>query len=49
MINRLNKKLEEIRSQKEQVMANLHALSGAEQVLLQLISEVETEVEEVAE
>lgn len=45
----INKKLEEIRKQKEQVMANLNALSGAEQVLLQLISEVETQVEETAE
>ena len=48
MKKRLQIKLEEIRSQKEQTMANLHALSGAEQVLLQLISEVETE-EEAAE
>lgn len=45
----LNNKLEEIRKQKEQVMANLNALSGAEQVLLQLISEIETQVEETAE
>ena len=51
MLNKLNTKLEEIRSQKEQVMANLNALSGAEQVLLQLINEVEmeTETEEAAE
>lgn len=35
----LNKKLEEIRAQKEQTLANLHALQGAEQVLLQLIEE----------
>lgn len=49
MLNKINKKLEEIRNQKEQVMANLNALSGAEQVLLQLISEIETQVEETAE
>lgn len=45
----LNTKLEEIRNQKEQVMANLHALSGAEQVLLQLINDMETQAEETAE
>jgi hypothetical protein len=45
----LNKKLEEIRNQKEQVMANFHALNGAEQVLLQLIEEVKAEEVEVAE
>lgn len=40
MIETLNKKLEEIRTQKEQTLANLHALQGAEQVLEQLINEV---------
>ena len=51
MKEKLNTKLEEIRNQKEQVMANLHALSGAEQVLLQLLDEVqeEVQVEEAAE
>lgn len=49
MINRLNIKLEEIRNQKEQVMANFHALSGAEQVLVQLIEEMKAEEVEVAE
>ena len=57
MIDRLNKKLEEIRNQKqqtqeayeattkqlEQIRNNYVALDGAEQVLLQLISEVEVE------
>ncbi len=43
----LNKKLEEIRKQKEQVKENFVALDGAEQVLLQLINEVQAE--EVAE
>jgi predicted nucleic acid-binding Zn-ribbon protein len=63
MINKLNKKLEEIRNQKqhtqeqyeavtkqlEQIRNNYVALDGAEQVLLQLISEVETQVEETVE
>ena len=50
MKERLQIKLEEIRNQKEQVMANLHALSGAEQVLIQLLNEIEVEqVEEVTE
>ena len=39
MIEILNKKLNEIRNQKEQVLANFHALEGAEQVLIQLIAE----------
>lgn len=48
MLNKLNKKLTEIRSQKERVTANLNALVGAEQVLLQLIDELkETESEVV--
>ena len=48
MINKLNTKLEEIRKQKDNTIANLNALSGAEQVLLQLIEEAQME-EEVAE
>jgi flagellar hook-basal body complex protein FliE len=48
MLNKLNKKLTEIRSQKERVTANLNALVGAEQVLLQLIDEINNE-SEVAE
>jgi hypothetical protein len=40
MIEKLEAKLEEIRSQIERVKANLNALVGAEQVLLQLIDEV---------
>lgn len=35
----LYKKLNEIREQKEQALAQLHAIQGAEQVLLQLIEE----------
>lgn len=36
-------KLAEIRKQKEQMVANLNALSGAEQALQQLISEYDIE------
>lgn len=39
MTEKLNKKLTEIRKQKELVMANYNALCGAEQMLLQLIEE----------
>ena len=51
MLNKLNTKLTEIRSQKERVTANLNALVGAEQMLLQLIDELketESEVVDVA-
>lgn len=48
MLNKLNTKLTEIRSQKDRVTANLNALVGAEQMLLQLIDELkETESEAV--
>lgn len=47
MINKLLKKLDEIRKQKTQVIANLNSLSGAEQVLLQLINEINNESEAV--
>lgn len=48
MLNKLNAKLTEIRLQKERATANLNALVGAEQVLLQLIDEFkETESEAV--
>lgn len=48
MFNKLNTKLTEIRSQKERVTANLNALVGAEQMLLQLIDELkQTESEAV--
>lgn len=40
MKENLEKKLEEIRTQKEKTIANLNALSGAEQMLLQLIKEL---------
>lgn len=43
MINKLLEKLDNIRTQKERVTANLNALSGAEQVLLQLIDEINNE------
>lgn len=51
MLIKLNTKLNEIRSQKERVTANLNALVGAEQMLLQLIEEInkESEVEKVEE
>lgn len=49
MLNKLNKKLTEIRSQKERVTANLNALVGAEQVLLQLIDELKETESEVAD
>lgn len=40
MKENLEKKLEEIRTQKERTIADYHALSGAEQMLLQLIKEL---------
>lgn len=51
MLNKLNTKLAEIRSQIERTKANLNALVGAEQILLQLIEEInkESEVEKVEE
>lgn len=48
MLEKLNKKLAEIRTQKDRVTANLNALVGAEQVILQLIEEA-SEEREVAE
>ena len=39
MLEKLNAKLAEIRSQLERTKANLNALIGAEQMLLQLIEE----------
>jgi hypothetical protein len=47
MLNKLNTKLAEIRSQIERTKANLNALAGAEQMLLQLIEE-ETNTESEA-
>ena len=47
MLNKLNTKLAEIRSQIERTKANLNALVGAEQMLLQLIEE-ETQAESEA-
>lgn len=52
MLDKLNTKLAEIRSQMERTKANLNALVGAEQMLLQLIEEetnTESEVEKVEE
>ena len=43
MLENLNLKLEDVRKQKEQLIANLNALSGAEQILIQLIEEVKAE------
>lgn len=48
MLEKLNTKLTEIRSQIERTKANLNALLGAEQMLLQLIEE-ETKEKEVVE
>lgn len=47
MLDKLNTKLAEIRSQIERTKANLNALVGAEQMLLQLIEE-ETNTESEA-
>lgn len=49
MTDKLNKKLKEIRVQKEKVKENFIALDGAEQVLLQLIEEETKEKEVVAD
>lgn len=51
MLDKLNTKLNEIRPQIERTKANLNALVGAEQMLLQLIEEInkESEVEKVEE
>lgn len=38
-MDKLEAKLADIRSRKEQMLANLHALQGAEQMLLELIEE----------
>ena len=46
MLNKLNIKLAEIRLQIERTKANLNALAGAEQMLLQLIEETKNESEE---
>ena len=43
MVNKLKEKLQTVRKQKEQALANYNALNGAEQMLLQLISEFERE------
>ena len=47
MLDKLNTKLNEIRSQIERAKANLNALVGAEQMLLQLIDEEKNESEAV--
>lgn len=50
MTDKLNKKLKEIRVQKEKVKENFIALDGAEQMLMQLIEEEnQTESEVVAD
>lgn len=38
-MEKLEKKLADIRARKDQMLANLHALQGAEQMLLELIDE----------
>jgi uncharacterized coiled-coil protein SlyX len=47
MLDKLNAKLNEIRLQIERTKANLNALVGAEQMLLQLIEEETKESEAV--
>lgn len=47
MIEKLKAKLAEIQQGKEKTQANLNALIGAEQILLQLIEEETTESEAV--
>lgn len=49
MTDKLNKKLKEIRVQKEKVKENFIALDGAEQMLMQLIEEETKEKEVVAD
>ncbi len=49
VLNKLNTKLAEIRSQIERTKANLNALVGAEQMLLQLIEEETNTESEVSE
>lgn len=49
MLNKFNTRLAEIRSQIERTKANLNALVGAEQMLLQLIEETQAESEVVAD
>lgn len=43
MLNKLEKKLKEIRAGKEMAQAQLNAFVGAEQTILQLIDEVSNE------
>lgn len=51
MINKekIEEKLAEIQKQKEQMVANLNAISGAEQALQQLISECDSEEDDIHE
>lgn len=42
----IESKLERIRMDKEKVLANYNALSGAEQVLLELLKECEVDTDE---
>lgn len=46
MIEIINQKLEELAKQKEQLIANLNAISGAEQVLRELREKVTAEEQE---
>lgn len=45
MLEALNKKLDEISKNKEQMVAQLNALLGAEQVIKQLIDEIDKKEE----
>lgn len=49
MLDKLNRKLDEIRKQKERATATLNALVGAEQVLMQLLDEETNKESEVVE
>ncbi len=54
ILEKLYRKREELKANKERALANFHALDGAEQVVLQLIEEIKTqgtesEVEDNAE
>jgi hypothetical protein len=46
MLETLNKKLDEISKSKEQTIAQLNALLGAEQAIKQLIDEIDKKEEE---
>ena len=45
MIEQIKEKLKALAEQREQMIANLHAISGAEQVLRELLAEAEAKSE----